>query len=144
MTNRRLRGRNSDNTTQIANLGARRLYDRSGRFNLLNTMSDSHPWSISRKQCLNRRMTRFGNWIIVTSILLSTVHGKNKPRCDSHGYGQPKPESCTQLIRNEMKFENRISRLFSLETSIKPEGITKAQWSNRVELPFLRENGQSF
>lgn len=78
----------------------------------------------------------------MTSILLSTVHGYNRPRCDSHGYGKPQPDFCHQLILNEIPIDNRLTRLFSLRTSIKPEDITKAQWSERVELPFLRKNGQ--
>lgn len=88
-------------------------------------------------------MTRVGLWIILTSLLLSLVHGDSRPRCDSHGYGQPQPASCTDLILNKIPTDHRFNRrLFSLKKTIQPDDITKAQWSHRVELPFLRENGQ--
>lgn len=89
-------------------------------------------------------MNKSGLWIIVTSLLLSIVHGNNTPRCDSHAYGKPQPDSCTQLILNEIRIDARLTRLLSLKLSIKPKDITKTQWSQRVELPFLRENGQWF
>ena len=41
-----------------------------------------------------------------------------------------------------MPIDEGLNRLFSLKTSIKPEDITESEWSDRVELPFLRENGQ--
>lgn len=76
----------------------------------------------------------------MTSLLVSIVHGINSPRCDSNSYGQPQPNWCTQLILKEIPIIGGLDRLFSLRTSIKPKGISKAQFSNRVELPFLREN----
>lgn len=86
-------------------------------------------------------MTSFGLSVIVTCLLLSIVYGSHKPRCDSHGYGQPQPASCTELILDEIA-NDQISRLFSLNTYTRPDGITTNQFRRRIELPFLRENGR--
>ena len=111
------------------------------RSKALRAASSSHPNSTSRKQPFSYKMTSFGLSVIVTCILLSIVHGNHKPRCDSHDYGQPQPASCTELILDEIA-NDRISRLFSLSTYTRPEGITTNQFRRRIELPFLRENGR--
>ena len=108
----------------------------------LNNRLCSHQKPTSRKAMPYSEVTKYASWIMVTSLLLFGVYGDNRPRCDSHGYGQPQQKSCTKLILNEVSIDNRITRLFSLKISIKPEDISMEQFSFRVELPFLRENGQ--
>ena len=89
-------------------------------------------------------MTNFGFGIIVAILLSYTlVDGRETPRCDSASYGQPHSFSCTELILDEIP-DNLASGFFSLETSVKPDGITRTQFRNRVALPYLRENGRCF
>lgn len=80
----------------------------------------------------------------MTWLLLSIVHGdaRSRPRCDSHAYGQPPPAACTKLIVDAFPLEGPLSRFFSLKNTAKPAGITPPQFSRRVALPFLRENGR--
>lgn len=89
-------------------------------------------------------MTRLGFKVLVTYLLLVIVHGdaRSRPRCDSHAYGQPRSASCTKLILDAFPVEGPLSRFFSLKNTAKPEGITRLQFSRRVALPFLRENGR--
>ena len=89
-------------------------------------------------------MNRFGLKIIVTCLLLSIAHGyaRPNPRCDSYGYGQPPPASCAKLILDEIPSEGPAIRFFSLRTFIKPQGITRMQFSRRIALPYLRGNSR--
>lgn len=86
-------------------------------------------------------MNKVSICIFVTSLLISTIHGYNTPECNYAEYGQIQSDSCTDLILDLVPFY-RATRLFSLRASTRPIDITKWQWSNRVELPFFRENGQ--
>lgn len=86
-------------------------------------------------------MTKIGFIVILTWLLLSIVHGFQECRCDSLGYGQPQPASCTRLIPNQFPPGRVVSRLFGLETFNRPREITTNQFAHRIVLPFFRENG---
>jgi hypothetical protein len=141
-------GASLNSATQIAASGAFRLRGPSGRLDLLkcqirfsaqvNQIAESN---LSFIHCLARNMTALVFWMISSSLLFSNVHGINIPQCDADGYGQPNFYSCTELIFNTIPTDQGLDRLFSLQTSIKPEDISSSEWSARVALPFLRENG---